>query len=81
MEEDYQENQKKAVENNIIEPDPYKPLSKEEWLETEKKESNHWIECYRERIQEEKNIVKKLQERDKIIKDIFKVLEPYDMEK
>ena len=80
VEEEYQENQQKAAENNIIEPELYNPPSKEEWLEKEKEESNHKIKFYRERIQEEEKTIKNLQERDKIIRAIFIALEPYDIE-
>lgn len=79
VEEEYQESQQKAAENNIIEPDPYSPLSKERWLEKEKEESNHKIKFYRERIQEEEKTIKNLQEKDKIIRAIFTALEPYDI--
>ena len=80
VEEDYQDSLQKAEENDIVNPEPYQPLSKEEWLEKERKESNHKIKFYKERIEEEKKIIEGLKEKDKIIKAIFAALEPYDIE-
>ena len=80
VEEDYQDNLQRAEENDIVNPEPYQPLSKKEWLEKEKKESNHKINFYKERIEEEKKIIEGLKEKDKIIKAIFAALEPYDIE-
>ena len=77
--EDYDSNIKYAVLNDIRDnPEPYNPMSKKEWIQLRIRRCNDEIEWCTKQIKEEKKAIKNLQEKDKLIKEIFAALEPFD---
>ena len=79
--EDYDSNIRYAVLNDIRDnPEPYNPMPKKEWIQVEIRRCNDEIEWCTKQIKEEKKAIKNLQEKDKLIKEIFMALEPFDKE-
>lgn len=79
--EDYNYYNKEAVKNDVgDDPKPYSPMPKEEWIQEHIKNCNEEIEWCTKQIKKEKQAIKNCREKDKLIKEIFTALEPFDKE-
>lgn len=77
--EDYDSNIRYAVINDVRDKtEPYNPMSKEEWIQVETDRCKNEIEWCTKQIEEEKKAIKSCRKKDKLIKEIFTALEPFD---
>lgn len=58
----------------------YNPMKEEDWVQKEIKDTKYKIGFHKERISEEEDVIKRLQERDKEIRSIYEALEPFNEE-
>lgn len=81
LSEDYDFYIKEAVENDVGDnPEPYCPVHMDKWIADQTKDCLNEIEWCTKQIKEEEQAIKNLQEKDKLIKEIFIALEPFDKE-
>ena len=78
---DYNYYNRLAINNDVGDnPALFSPMPKEMWIQEQIEECNDDIEFCIKEIKEEKLAIKLYIEKDKLIKEIFKALEPFDKE-
>lgn len=80
LEEDYNYYIQQSEENDVSKKSDltYSPMSKEEWIKSEKKKATDTINFCKKRIEDARKSIKILQERDATLKAVFKALEHFD---
>lgn len=79
--EDYIYYNSEAIRNDVGDnPEPYSPMLKEEWIQERIEECHNEIEWCDKQIKAEEQAIKNCEEKDNLIKEIFKALEPFDKE-
>ena len=79
--EDYIYYNSEAIRNDVGDnPEPYSPMLKEEWIQERIEECHNEIEWCDKQIKAEEQEIKNCEEKDNLIKEIFKALEPFDKE-
>lgn len=78
---DYNYYNRLAINNDVGDnPAPYSPMPKEMWIQEQIEECHDEIEWCNKQIKEEEQAIKNCEEKDKLIKEIFMALEPFDKE-